>query len=114
MLGLSPRSRWHSFERPRPGQIAAVTGLYAIAGLTLIPHLAPAVLGYFYLLLGYRAVAARLPRLEPGRWILLPLALVVDRPIGRHIGGDARVFAGLKLLAIGVAGIGCSRQLFLF
>ena len=51
MGGQNPRPQ-HSDDLPRPGQIAAVTGVYAIAGLTLMPHLAPAVLGYFYLLLG--------------------------------------------------------------
>jgi hypothetical protein len=100
MLGLSPRSRRHLFERPRPGQIAAVTGLYAIAGLTLIPHLAPAILGYFYLLLGYRAVAARLPRLEPGRWILLPLALVGVLLVYRHYGTLVGQEGGSALLTL--------------
>jgi transglutaminase-like putative cysteine protease len=100
MFGLIPRPRRHLFERPRPGQIAAVTGLYAIAGLTLILHLAPAVLGYFYLLLGYRAVAARLPRLEPGRWILLPLALVGVLLVYRHYGTLVGQEGGSALLTL--------------
>lgn len=108
MGGQNPRPQ-HSDDLPRPGQIAAVTGVYAIAGLTLMPHLAPAVLGYFYLLLGYRAVAARLPRLEPGRWVLLPLALVgvilVYRNYGTLVGQEGgsallTLLLALKLLEI--------------
>ena len=99
MLGLNPRPR-PAVGRPRPGQIAAVTGLYAVAGLNLIPHLAPAVLGYFYLLLGYRAVATRLPRLEPGRWILLPLALVGVILVYRHYGTLVGQEGGSALLTL--------------
>ena len=99
MLGLNPRPR-PAVGRPRPGQIAAVTGLYAVAGLNLIPHLVPAVIGYFYLLLGYRAVATRLPRLEPGRWILLPLALVGVILVYRHYGTLVGQEGGSALLTL--------------
>ena len=39
-LGLSTRPR-PAVGRPRPGQIAAVTGLYAIAGLTHVLECGP-------------------------------------------------------------------------
>ncbi|HSO80543.1 MAG TPA: DUF3488 domain-containing protein, partial [Chromatiaceae bacterium] len=77
-----------------------VTGLYAVAGLNLRPHLAPAVLGFFYLLLGYRAVATRLSRLEPGRWILLPLALVGVILVYRHYGTLVGQEGGSALLTL--------------
>lgn len=99
MLGPNPRPR-PAVGRPRPGQIAVVTGLYAIAGLNLIPHLAPAILGYFYVLLGYRAVATRFPRLEPGRWILLPLALVGVIMVYRHYGTLVGQEGGSALLTL--------------
>lgn len=74
MFGLNPYSRPHP-ERPRPAQVAALAGIYALAGLNLIPHLAPGVVGYFYLLMGYRAVTIRFPRVATSRWLLLPLTL---------------------------------------
>ncbi len=99
MLGLNPRHR-ASIERPRSGQIAAVSGVYASAGLTLVPYLAPGLLGYFYLLLGYRAVAVRFPRLEPGRWMLLSLTLVGVILVYRHYGTLFGQEGGSALLSL--------------
>jgi transglutaminase-like putative cysteine protease len=89
------------------GQVAAITALYGLAYLPLIPHLALQVSLFFLLLLLIRAAALRWPALEPGRWLLLPLtaAAVANvyhayHTIAGQQGGTALLVCmlGLKLL----------------
>ena len=60
---------------PRPGQMLAITWLYAAAYLPLLGVLAPQIGVYFYALMALRLAALRWPALEPKRWLLLPLTL---------------------------------------
>jgi transglutaminase-like putative cysteine protease len=62
-------------EKPQRRQVATITALYVVAYLPLVPQLAPQVSLYLLLLALIRAATLRWPRLEPGRWLLLPLTV---------------------------------------
>jgi transglutaminase-like putative cysteine protease len=96
-------------EKPQPRQVVAISALYAVGYLPLVPQLAPQVSLYFLLLVLIRAVALRWPGLEPGRWLLLPLTAgaVVNVYHAYHTvvgqqGGTALLASmlGLKLLEL--------------
>ncbi len=62
-------------DGPRTDQIAAFTGLLALAYLPLSTHLAPQVSAFVAGLVLLRLATLRWPRLSPGRWLLFPLTL---------------------------------------
>jgi transglutaminase-like putative cysteine protease len=62
-------------DEPRPDQIAAITGLLALAYLPLSTHLALQVSALVAGLVLLRLATLRWPRLSPGRWLLFPLTL---------------------------------------
>ena len=59
--------------KPLTSQVAAITGLYAVAYLPLLSQLNAQISLYFYLLILIRLAALRWPHIEPGRFLLLSL-----------------------------------------
>lgn len=77
--------------------------LYLLTGLVLVPHsthLPWPVILFLYAALGWRLLSLQLPRLQPGRWLLIPVTLIgVLLIYSQHqtlLGRDA----GVSLLSI--------------
>ncbi|HPB74881.1 MAG TPA: DUF3488 and transglutaminase-like domain-containing protein [Chromatiaceae bacterium] len=84
----------------RPGQVLASSLLYAVAGLSLAPDLPLSLVVFFYLLLLYRVLILYLPRLAPGRLILMPLALVAPALVFHSYGTLVGQEGGTALLTL--------------